>query len=262
MFEKRSKNDDNTIISEKARCFIGTTGVEPLATGLWEVITRTFTIRADKSYGKTSFSENEILQRILNYRDRLLSAIFIKTHRVLNLLEKGIHKEIANKLGQHQKNRCNEYLALMFLMLNSRKENDIHAELQKLQSWLKIINAESSLSFQGSDPIVTAILSLINMFITSKKYQREGDLFIRFPLTFISENGHYGFEGGAASIFTSLSKYAKECNIRFPFSSAQQFIQRLSMSIIGLKEARVEVSTVALRSRKTVYTFLFDPEIF
>jgi len=120
--EKRKSGTDSETVTERTKCLLNTTGIEPLCGGLSEIQSRSFVINFDiGNQGNDCFIESEVIAAIQQKRDLIISAIMKRTSEVLAMMKDGMRtqamKLLHEALGNHDKRRCNEYLSLMYLML-------------------------------------------------------------------------------------------------------------------------------------------------
>jgi DNA primase len=130
--EKRASNTDSGVVVERPNCLILSTGVEPLAAELEEVMSRSFVVEFDPRLQGEILLERRTLAAIADRRDWILSAIMHRASAVLDLVRRGAHAEVMRAmrrdLGDHGKRRCEEYLALMYLVEVAGLSASEHAE--------------------------------------------------------------------------------------------------------------------------------------
>ncbi|CAM2066741.1 Toprim-N domain-containing protein [Sulfidibacter corallicola] len=136
--EKIAIGTNSDVVKTPTKCLINTTGIEPLGAELGEIQTRLFTIEFDEAHGRSGFIEFSVLNEIRKHRDYILSALMIRTAGVLALIKAGWHQAavelLENRLGNHNKKRCHDYLSLMYLMIICIEEpEEIVAALQTLR---------------------------------------------------------------------------------------------------------------------------------
>ncbi|MBU1319356.1 MAG: DNA primase, partial [candidate division Zixibacteria bacterium] len=127
--EKRKSGTDTETVVERPKCLLNTTGIEPLGGELGEIQSRSFIIRFEiGEQASDCFIEAKILAEIRKRRDLLISALLIRTSRVLAMMRDGAQEKVMRllhqTLGNHSKRRCNDYLSLMYLMRLSGKPRD------------------------------------------------------------------------------------------------------------------------------------------
>jgi DNA primase len=121
--EKRKAGTDSETVIERTKCLLNTTGIEPLGGELAEILSRSLIIRfdMDEECAEGAFLESQVLARIREQRDLLLSALMKRTSQALAMIRNGAQERVMRllhaSLGNHNKRRCNDYLSLMYLML-------------------------------------------------------------------------------------------------------------------------------------------------
>jgi DNA primase len=117
--EKRAGGTDSETIQEKPRSLVLITAIEPLEEP--ELINRTIDINFSKRHKKDGFIESEALRGLVKHRDSIISAI-------LKLIQRDILPNFSDDLKAnlailkkeykgHSKDRADEYIALMMIIL-------------------------------------------------------------------------------------------------------------------------------------------------
>jgi DNA primase len=97
--EKRKGGTDSETISERTKCLLNTTGIEPLCGELSEILSRSFIINFDlANQANDCFLESEVIAAIQKNRDLIISAIMKRTRHVLALIRDGAQKQIMRLL--------------------------------------------------------------------------------------------------------------------------------------------------------------------
>lgn len=181
--EKRKTGSDTGTISEETKCFINTTGIEPLGGQYTEILTRTFVVRFGREWqSDDAYLEGQVYAKIGEHRNMLLSAMMVKIARVLRMVEEGkqaqVMRLIQDAMGHHGKRRCNEYLALMYLMLIvDEKDGYIEHHVSELRpEFIRMVNSLNEISEEvarESNPIATALATLFKVYSNAEKADRE-----------------------------------------------------------------------------------------
>jgi len=168
--EKRKSGTDSETVTERTKCLLNTTGIEPLLGELSEIQSRTFVINFDiANQGNDCFIESEIIAAIQKHRDLIISAIMKRTREVLAMMRAGLRtrtmKLLHETLGNHDKRRCNEYLSLMYLMLLAGSPTEeIEAGMKRLvpafTEQIESINRTSRETARDSNHTATALATL------------------------------------------------------------------------------------------------------
>jgi DNA primase len=248
--EKRQMGSDSGVISETTKCLVNTTGIEALMGELSEVQSRTLTINFGSRYhSEEAFVEIDLLDEIKNNRDMLLSAIIVCTQRVLKMLDAGAQKATMNSImvavGKHEKARCNDYLALMFLM--NKNMNEIHSEdfsiddnfkkaLISIGATSKAIKADTNPIAQGFEMLLSAFECLDNSTSNASSDQAE----IKFQLQYNKFDGEIE-NASAKQLHFAMSKIYKDAGMRWPYSNARVLAQRMVNDVETICEAGIVV---------------------
>lgn len=116
--EKRTQGTDSETIQEQPKALVLITAIEPFTRA--ELINRIYDIEFLHTNKEDAFVEDEIIRAIIKKRDLIMSAIlkFISKEVLLNLSKRSEYITILKKEYKgHSKNRTDEYLALLMLML-------------------------------------------------------------------------------------------------------------------------------------------------
>jgi hypothetical protein len=238
---KRRQGTDTDTVRESVRCLINTSGIEPLA-GLSELTTRTLLVDFDISCSTLGyFLEAETLQAIMDARNILLSAIFKKTQMILGLLRDGGHAAImklfADELGQHPKRRCNDFLALMYLMLLvGMDEAEMKKYLCTVHSVFKtILGGQQRLSEAQeieANPFIMYVALLVKERLLAMAADDNGspasnlEIFNRtYGLNFTSD--YTITDAQARDLFSAFNALAKNKGMKQPYISAAQLSKRV-----------------------------------
>ncbi|MCL4553264.1 MAG: DNA primase [Candidatus Marsarchaeota archaeon] len=254
--EKRKAGTDTDTIVERTKCLLNTTGIEPLAADLSEILSRTFTVRFELGEaGNKCFLEAKILAQIRHHRDLLLSVMMKRTSHVLALLRDGAQERVMEllhtELGNHNKRRCNDYLSLMYLMLVAGKDKaSVEKALQVVHpQFVQVIaalNMATNDAAKESNPIATSLSALFRAYRNAVRADQEAygmpsgrsnrSLFAeRYQIEFADERTIKGALG--RELFVALKRIAKEYNLSFEMKSVQQFAQRLTNDLKTVREA-------------------------
>ncbi|MHB1000784.1 MAG: CHC2 zinc finger domain-containing protein [Armatimonadota bacterium] len=258
--EKRKAGTDTETIVERTKCLINTTGIEPLAADLSEILSRTFIIKFDmeKSTNKC-FLETKVLALIRQHRDLLISVLMKRTSHVLSMLRDGAQERVMqllhSSLGNHNKRRCNDYLSLMYLMLIAgRDEISVENALQTVHPQfidiIKSLNRVTNDSARESNPIATALSGLFTAYRNAVKADQESygmpsgrsnrSIFTeRYQIEFVDERNIKGVL--ARELFIALKRVSKEFNLSFSMTSVQQFAQRFANDIDTVRAAGFQI---------------------
>lgn len=242
--EKRIIGTDSDTVIERPQALICSTGIEPLGGEYSEVQNRSLVVNFDRAFQRTArdgYHETTILHEIKESRDLIMSAIFKLTSRVLKMIAEGTAQKVrillSETFGDHAKSRCNDYFALMYMMMlateSTAKQEQALATLAPLfHEAIDAFNATSLHAERNSNHIVTVMRAIFAHYqrLSDLANEPEGRLKVanfieRYPLRFI--NPYTIDRVRSQPLFAVLRKYARDHNLVFPLKSAHQFAQRL-----------------------------------
>jgi hypothetical protein len=119
MKAKRQVSVDRGIIMEHTNCLVLTNGIEPFVRH--ELIDRTMEIGLDlEKYGRPGFHEAKVFAQLKQHRGEIMGAcLFLMSKYVIPRIKSGEIHRIMREFKSHGKERFNEYLALMSIILDS-----------------------------------------------------------------------------------------------------------------------------------------------
>lgn len=270
--EKRKAGTDTEVISERTRCLLNTTGIEPLMGELAEIQSRSFVINFSKSEQDNTFIESEAITEVQRHRNTILSGWMKRTSLVLAMIRDGLRSQamlcIHGTLGDHDKRRCNEYLSLMYLMMlagSSQQEiNDALNELDsRFEMQIQSLNSTSRVTAREANPISTVLAALFSSWEQAKAaderdYHLQGranhisDFIQRYQLEL--DDDHRLANVLSRQLFIALKRLAKDFNLAFPYESARQFAQRLANDLETIQEAGFIIQIDTDRKSRKLYT--------
>ncbi|MCP4680077.1 MAG: DNA primase [Deltaproteobacteria bacterium] len=270
--EKRKSGTDTENVSEITKCFINTTGIEPLGSEYSEILTRSLIIRFDEHWkSEDAFIEAQVLAAIKKQRDLILSVMMKRISQVLAMIRDGYQARamtlIQKTLGSHDKDRCNEYLSLMYLMMLAGRDADvIEHELTTLSpqfvQMITSLNDVSAETARESNPIATALSALFRAHKQALKADREStNLYAnntheagfleRYQIEFDNEKTIKG--ALARELFIALKRIAKEFNLSFRINTVQQFAQRFYNDLDTIRNSGFHIRINYKRSNIRTY---------
>lgn len=257
--EKRAHGTDSGVISERPTCLVLSTGIEPLAGELEEVMTRSLVLRFNKEFKDRILLEKQVLARIKRHRSKIMSAIFRRASDVLALIEAGSQEQsmqlIRDSEGHQGRTRCDEYLSLMYLQTVAASSVNRDALLQKLSpafdTIVKGLDETAASTTRESSAIATPLISLFIALreggMSGPKYGLEVD----DARTFIRD-------ATPTLLFIALRQVAKERNVPFAFKNASQFGARMTSGIGAMQEQGFDVQMRINPYGQTLYTLRWD----
>lgn len=269
--EKRKSGSDTETVMEKANCLLNTTGIEPLGGELSEILSRSFVIHFDeKAQTNDCFLEARILASIAEQRDLILSVLMKRTSQVLSMIVSGAYdrvmKLLSLSLGSHRKRRCNDFLALMYLMTIADLPNDErNAALEKLDtnfaSQIDQLNQSSQQTAREGNPIAAVLTNLFHAYNNAVRHDEQAVYgtddranhvarFIeRYQIRFKSNHETDTLRG--AELYAGLSRIAREFNMPFPYRDAGTLCVRIRNDESVILEAGFKVEREMDRKSKT-----------
>ncbi len=237
--EKRASGTDAGIVSERPTCLVLSTGIEPLAGELEEVMSRSLVMRFDRAYKDRVLLEKQVLARIKRERSRIFSAMFQRTVDVLAMVEAG-HQESAMQLirsheGHSGRTRTDEYMALMYLQSVAASRGDRTSMLAALapsfQSIVSDLDETAASTTRESSAIATPMIALFSA-LAEMKLSGGG---LRFGLH-VNEDHTMVYNASSTTLFLALRNLSKDKGFPFPYKNASQFGARLNGSIQVLSD--------------------------
>lgn len=256
--EKRKGNSDTDTVSERPVSLILSTGVEPLGGDLAEIMSRSIVIPFVNARQTRSIVEREILARIKENRNSLMAMIFSRCAAILNLIDERdalsrVMTAITTAMGAHSKRRCNEYLALMYLVdIAVQPESRIESMLDEITpsfgAMLTCINEESEAVSRESSSIGVALSALFTTIRSGgSKAADEHGIETNDICTKI-------IDVAPQELFIALRTVARVKNINFGYSNAKQFGRRLALEIEGLGMEGFGITHRIGRARRKFYS--------
>lgn len=269
--EKRKTGSDTDTVIERPHCLINTTGIEPLASDLSEILSRSFILRFDPANAKGHcFLEAKTMAEIGRHRNAMISSIMKRTSWVLSALRDGAQERVMEllhrDLGSHSKRRCNDYLSLMYLMgIAGMPEAEVERSMSAIDPRFKEIvfslNRVTSDAARESNSIATALAGLFKAYASAVKADEQTyssppsrsakTVFLeRYQIEFADDNTIRGALG--RDLFIALKRVAKEFGLSFELNSVQQFAQRFANDMDTVIDAgfQVSINNCAHRVRK------------
>jgi DNA primase len=280
--QKRTPGTDTEITEETPKALICITAIEPLLQE--EMINRTFDVEFSSREKSDDFVEDEVTRTIEKKRDLILSAI-------LNLIQRQIlpgleaRREYITVLRKeyrgHSKNRMDEYLALLMLILEKilpyipyYDEDDLLAgvelgEKEIRQNWIEYQDAKAKATEVGSNDILKMLDGLTREYLAkmqgAEPQHKQGydeDVFVCTHPEYLIEmiktkatlnvdrktNEEYfrasiEFVATSRDICMAFDRFCKNNGIRNPYSKAAVFGARMHDNVHLLKKGGWEVVT-------------------
>jgi DNA primase len=181
--EKRKGGTETDTTEEKPRALVLITAIEPFTKA--ELINRTYDIDFDFRFKSDSYIENDAIRQILKKRDIVLSSIlkFISKEILPALEERRDYITILKKdFSNHAKNRTDEYLALLMLILGKLiKYVPVYGPGEFLQgvetgekeireAWISFQNTKARETETSSNSIIKLLDGLVREYIDKMRH--------------------------------------------------------------------------------------------
>jgi DNA primase len=270
--EKRKSGTDSETVTERTKCLLNTTGIEPLLGELSEIQSRTFVINFDiDNQSNGCFIESEAVALLEKNRDLIISAMMKRTSYVLGMMRDGRRtlsmKLIHEQLGSHDKRRCNEYLSLMYLMmLAGSSQDEIEEGLAELSpefvKQISNVNQTSRETSRDSNPISMVLGTLFNAWKAAEDADRHEYMAIGKPnnvAQFIQKfQVQFEKDGSLGPIlsrdlFVALKRISRDFGLVFNLNSSRQFAQRFANDLEIIKDSGFAIKTTQKRYGTKIY---------
>lgn len=266
--EKRDLNTKSGTVKEEAKCLVATTGIEPLGEQLGELLTRLFTVRFAEHYKSAVFNEPAMIIEIRKERHRLLSAVMLKTARVLAMIERGHLATCMALLRTSMKNfyqkRANDYLSLMYLLSHCREnETDQTQALTTLAptfaATLRGFQQKSESAATEGHPIALALAA----FFRSHHAALEADKLKKGKGSEAIHLERYLLKPTAKNLlkdvltkdlFAALVMVANTFRLAFPYKSNYQFAQRFADELTTIEKSGFQITRRRAGGNRLKYT--------
>jgi DNA primase len=236
--EKRTQGTDSDTIQETPKALVLITAIEPFTKA--ELINRTFDIDFSFKFKNDGFVEDEVIRAIVKKRDIILSSLlkFIQREVLPNLEARKDYITVLKKEHKnHAKNRTDEYLALLMLMLEKMlkyvpyyEENDFlfgtpeeipTAAKEVRNAWIAYQNAKAKDTETSSNNIIKLLDGLVSEYISKMKGMKEPESHKDYPddEVFIYTHQDYHIE----VIKTKAKSYCMTCHkVRDSFADGEK----------------------------------------
>jgi DNA primase len=260
--EKRTAGTESGITIERPACLVMTTGVEPLGGELQEVVSRSIIVRFDREMQSVDLLERPAIEAVKAARPRILSAIYRRAARVLAMIrDEDAHaraiRAVRAKLGDHDRRRCDEYLALMWLwrVAGSAGVATPDEVSDEFAATIEAVNAAARDTTRDSSPITLGMVALFGILSRDDNFRGACDLKFKAPIG----PGAMSIEGARTDeLFVALSSVARSRSLAWPYRTSTQFGVRFAMAIPFLEERGFSVSHVRDRSKSKVWSISYQ----
>jgi hypothetical protein len=232
--KKRAFGTDSGIVREKAEALVVVTAIEPFAKP--ELINRTLEVEFRMEAKRPGFTRSEAHREIAKHRNTILSTVFQTfSRKVLPALAEGRHTEVKRfldlELPNHSKERCNEFLAIMAVIVEALQPHVKGASIaeQILPKW----TAYQDQVARGQERSASEVL----FYLEGLMQTLQGDPDPAFDIDLEeTKEGGLTFETSSARLLAAFLRLAREWGTRCPFKNAGQLMARLVNDLPVLKE--------------------------
>lgn len=260
--EKRQRGTDTGIVSERTRCLINSTGIEPLGADLAEVLGRSFIAQFDLRLQKQDepLIEAVLIAKIQRHRDEILSVIFQWTSNVLRHLSEGRQYQVMSLIHQtapnHSKKRCNEYLAIMYLMMHADEPDEVLEEKlctldRQFVALLDGLNITTKETARESNQIATVLGALFRSYEKAKDNYTTDKWCEHNQINIVDDEI---VDVSAAELFVALSNAAVNYRLKWEYNTVQQFVQRFYSDMHNIMESGYEIQVIPRSGNRRFYT--------
>ncbi|MFC1467818.1 CHC2 zinc finger domain-containing protein [Verrucomicrobiota bacterium] len=268
--EKRKGGTDSETVSERTKCLLNTTGIEPLCGELSEIQSRSFVINFERqNQTNACFIESEIIAAIQKNRDLILSALMKRTSEVLAMIRDGKRSKtmelLLGALGDHDKRRCNEYLSLMYLItLSSDSEAEREQALKEIQpefvQQIKSLNEATQATARDSNHIATALNALFQAYsnavdldekatYSGERSNHLSSFIERYQIQLSCRNRISDIS--SSKLLIALRRISKDFSLEFDFKTPAQLGKRVANDLEIIESAGIKIERVRNKKQKS-----------
>lgn len=230
---KRQMNTDSGVIWEGTTCLVCTNGIEPVSKR--EIVSRTAEINLDLAkYGKDNFNETRVFDSIREARPRIMFGLLrLLTEKVVPRMKEKEVERIARELGSHAKNRFDEYIGVMALILDAIWPYVGDKAIEDgakgvVAAWLRSQTTASDEQDEGTNEVLYYLSELAD------RGKSIADIRTRPENT---KDGLIKIRGTTREIFTDFRVLARALNGKCPWSNERQLGTRINDAFSVLKKA-------------------------
>lgn len=277
--EKRTAGTETETTQEQPKALVLITAIEPFTKS--ELINRTYDIEFSSKHKSDGFIEDEVVRALIKNRNLIISAIikFIQRDVLLNLEKRKEYIVILKKeYKNHSKNRTDEYLSTLMLMLDKMLKyipvygpDDLlcgfeTGEKEIRKAWIEYQDIKAKDTETGSNSIIKQLDGLVSEYLSKMKdlqpsYHRDykepvfcythPDYLIEFiktkPESFEESNGepytkaYIECVATAGEIVQAFDKYCKNYGTVNIYKSGAILVSRLRNDTQVIKKSGWEV---------------------
>jgi DNA primase len=294
--EKRTQGTETETIEEMPKALVLITAIEPFTQA--ELINRTYDIEFLFKHKSDDFVEDDMIRELVKKRDLIITSIlkFIQKDILPNLDRRKEYITILKKeFRNHSKNRTDEYLALLMLMLEKLlkyisfygPEDFLYGvetgEKEIRKAWIDYQDAKAKETETSSNTIIKLLDGLVREYLSKMKDIQpehhpdyEDDVFVyshpEYLLELVKtkpelvEEGdsaytvtHLNFVADSGDIVAAFDRFCRNNGLKNPYEKASVFGSRLNNDRHLLKKGYWELVS---KERCTPYYRIIDGRRF
>ena len=218
---KRQLHTDSGVIWEGTNCLVCTNGIEPV--NKREIVSRTAEISLDLArYGRKDFHETRVFDGIKQARPEVIFGLLrLLTGTVVPRMKTGEVQRIAKELGSHAKNRFDEYLGVMAVLLDAFWPHIGDKEFERpndvVNAWLRSQSAAADEQDEGTNEVLYYLSELADRGRTIADVRTRPEVI----------GGKLRIQGTTRELFTDFRVMARALNGRCPWQNERQLGTRI-----------------------------------
>jgi hypothetical protein len=231
MKAKRMMSTDTGLILQHTNSLVLTNGIEPF--NRHELIDRTMEIDLDlEKHGNAKYQEARVFAELKAARPKIIAAVLFVIHKYcLPRIKKGDIPKIMKEFGSHGKERFNEYLAVMCIMLDGlwgylpfetyRRPHDL------VNVWLDTQTSAEQRQDEGTNDV----LYFLSTFVDRQ------DALLGSHIKVVKKDGEITLRCTTRELLSDFRIMAKYLGIRCPWFNERQLGTRIADSEETLNRA-------------------------
>lgn len=241
---KRQLHTDTGIVWEGVNCLVATNGIEPV--NKREIVSRTVEVALDLSkYGRKDFHETKVFDAIRKSRPEVICGLLrLLTDKAVPRIRAGEVQRIAKELGQHAKNRFDEYLGIMAVCLDAvwpHVKTEYKDPKDVVATWLKLQTEATDEQDEGTNEVLYFLQEL------AERGKSIADVRTR-PETL--KDGSVKISATMRELFTDMRVMARALNTKCPWQNERQLGTRVADAYSILVKAGWTHQTRLLAGRR------------
>lgn len=219
---KRAMSTDSGVVPERTNCLTLTNGIEPI--NRRELVSRTTEIGLDTvKFGRKGFYETRVFGALKQNRAKILCGLVkLITKHAVPRMKAGEVQRIAREFGGHSKNRFDEYLGIMAIMLDAlwiyKPSEKFSTPNKMVDEWLKT----QTLSTDEQDDGTNEVLYFLSEFV-----DRHANLLDARARPEKQKDGSVSLRVTTRELFTDFRILARALGIKCPWQNERHLGTRI-----------------------------------